>query len=114
MNLLIVLSSFTGSSDKAGTRENQVGWALLSSWGGGKATGLEPPLSLPPIKFAQALFCEDTLEVLRFLPQSHSYLCEYKALPQGLPLAKGTESSLGHFPYSTGDRGLPYPHTLVS
>jgi hypothetical protein len=40
---LIVLSYFAGAADKTGTRENQVGWGLLSSWGGGKATGLEPP-----------------------------------------------------------------------
>lgn len=38
VSLLIGLSSFTGAADKAGTRENQVGWALLSFWGGGKAT----------------------------------------------------------------------------
>lgn len=39
---LIVLSYFAGAADKAGPRENQVGWELLSSWGGGKAIRLEP------------------------------------------------------------------------
>lgn len=33
---LIVLSCFAGAADKAGTRENQVGWELLPSRGGGR------------------------------------------------------------------------------
>lgn len=36
-------SYFAGAADKTGTRENQVGWGLLSSWGGGMASGLGSP-----------------------------------------------------------------------
>lgn len=53
---LIVLSYFIGAADKAGTRENQVGWELPPSRGGGKGHGLWPPLSVIPVKFARLYF----------------------------------------------------------
>lgn len=49
-------SYFAGAADKTGTRENQVGWGLLSSWGGGMTSGLGSPRSPLPMKFPEALF----------------------------------------------------------